>query len=117
MWGNWSYISGVPRRNRRNQPPSQQAQATYAAVAAAKLILTGDGPTADTQDDNSTIEQVEESDGNNRDPEPTVMEYEKFPMDAAPRMETGNFPAPSPQPPHHSRLEVTETPTEMTADP
>ena len=73
-------------------------------------------PAADTQDDNnSTIGQVVESDGNSRDPEPTVMGYEEFPMDAAPRMETGNSPAPSPQPSHPSRLEVTETPTEMTA--
>ena len=86
-------------------------------MAAAKPILTGDGPTADTQDDsNSPIEQVVGSDGNIRDPQPTVTEYEKLPMDAAPRMETGNPPAPSPQPPHPPMLEVTETPTEMTAD-
>jgi len=42
-----------PRRKRRTQPPSQHAQVTYAAVAAAKPPSTGDGLTADAQDDSN----------------------------------------------------------------
>jgi len=62
-------------------------------VAAAKTILTGDGPTADTQDDsNPRIERVVRNDGNTRDLEPTVTEYGNFPMDAASRTGMGNPP-------------------------